>query len=444
MRTSLSSSVLALGLRVLLPLLLIGAPTLASAQRTRVIVLSFEGWHANDARNAVVRGLETEYELVDEAAAVDAAGQIGVDVSTPDGMAAVVVHLGIELVVGGSVTGRARSARTSIWVSDVQGNELATAEGPSPSGRANATAIGEAARAACAQAIESLHPPEPPPVEVNDAPPMFDESEERERLRDGDERHEDRIDDATRWRLPVFRGLVGLDLRNRTASIGPNSETSRFDADIFPTIAVQLESHPLSFLPGPENGLYINLNLAFSAAITYSSGVTGELLALNTYYAEGNVGYGGIIANMVELGGSLGFGVDGVGLDQIPGRPVGTPRLDVEFPSVEYIYSRIALFTRVRLFEDYLQLEGGIAARIIITPGQIGQNQGIWDDGFADGAGFDFNLGLGGVIDPGFTYAARFGFAGHYLSFRDGARGSTSATDEAWHIHLLIGWAIEP
>jgi hypothetical protein len=321
-------------------------------------------------------------------------------------------------------------------VSDVHGNELATAEGPSPSGRANATAIGEAAVAACGQAYGSLHPPEPPPPEVDESAPLFS----------GDEDLEPEpapVDDSGRWRLPVFRGLVGLDIRNRTASIGPDVNTSRFDADFFPTIAIQLESHPLSFLPGPENGLYVSFNLAFSAGITYTNGVTFENYDLNTYYAEGNVGYGGVIANMVELGGTLGIGVDGVGLGQIPMRG-GTPRRDVEFPSVEYVYGRIGLFGRVRLYEDLVQLEGGLGARIIITPGEIGSNQGVWDDGYANGGGFDFNLGLGGVIDPGFTYAARFGFAGHYLSFFNGARMSTSATDEAFHIHLLVGWAISP
>jgi hypothetical protein len=430
--------VLSLGLAVLGVFVLASWPALAAAQRPRVIVLSFEGWHADEARTAVVRGLETRFELVDEQAAIDAAAEIGVDVSTPDGMATVVVHLGIELVVGGSVSGRARSARTSIWVSDVQGNELAVAEGPSPSGRANATALGEAAAGACAQAYESLHPPEPPPPEVVEGPPLFDPDDDLE-----PERDRPTPDDPNRWRLPVFRGLVGLDVRNRTASIAPNSSSSRFDADFFPAIAVQLESHPLSGMSGPENGLYLSLDLAFSAGITYTNAIDFQPYPLNTYYAEGNVGYGGIIGNTVELGGTLGFGVDGVGLGQIPTRPP-VPRNDLEFPSVEYLYARVGVYTRIRLYRDLVQLEGGVGGRILISPGEIGSNQGIWDDGYANGGGFDFDLGLGGVIDPGFTYAARFGFAGHYLSFFDGARMSESATDEAFHIHLLIGWAISP
>lgn len=409
----------------------------AHAQRTRVIVLSFEGWRADAARRAVTTGLETTYELVDEQAAIDAAGAIGVDVSTPDGMSAVVAHLGIELVVGGSVEGRNRGATTNIWVSDIHGNELATAVGPSPAARGAATEIGDAAVAACTQAYTTLHPPRPVPVETHDPPPMFAEEEEEERpgARPAEV-------DPNRWVMPVVRALVGLDLRNRTAAIAPDSNVSRFDADIFPSIAFQIESHPLAFLPGLENGLYFSLLGSFSAGITYTNARDGEFRPMNAYFFEGNVGYGGIIANMFEIGGTLGMGIDGMGLEQSP--MMSSPRLEGEFPSAEMFYFRPAIYARLRLFQDFVQLEGGIGGRILIGTGELGSNQGPWDDGVGSGGGVDFNLGLGGIIAPGFSYAARFGFAGHYISLADSARGSTSATDEAFHILLLVGWAIVP
>lgn len=424
----------------LLALFFVGlAPSIAEAQRPRVIVLSFEGWHAEQARRAALSGLETSYELVDEAAAVTAAGEIGVDVSTPDGMSAVVAHLGIELVVGGSVTGRNRAASTTIWVSDIHGTELATGTGPSPSARGAAAAIGEAARQAVETAYLTLHPPAPPPVEVDDAPPMFEEEEDE---RPGEARPV--VDDSGRWRLPFLRLLVGLDLRNRTASIAPNVNVSRFDADVFPTIAFQIESHPLSFSSGPENGLFLSVSGAFSAGITYSNGIDFQNYPMNTYFFEGNAGYGGIIADMVEIGGTLGFGVDGVGLQQRDGMPVLGRRGDQEYPSVELLYFRPAIYARVRLFQDLVQLEGGFGGRIFAATGQIGSNQGVWDDGAGSGGGFDFNLGIGGIIDPGFTYAARFGFTGNYIGLSDGARRSTGATEEAIHIQLFVGWAFLP
>lgn len=416
------------------------APSSALAQRPRVIVLSFEGWRAEQARRAVVSGLETSYELVDEAAAVTAAGEIGVDVSTPDGMSAVVAHLGIELVVGGSVTGRNRAASTSIWVSDIQGNELATATGPSPSARGGADAIGAAALVACEQAYLALHPPAPPPVEVDDAPPLFEEVEERPGARPPPP------DDSERWRLPFLRLLVGLDLRNRTAAIAPNSDTSRFEASIFPTIAFQVESHPLSFSSGPENGLFLSVAGAFSAGMTYTNAIDGVSYPMNTYFFEGNAGYGGVIANLVEIGGTVGMGIDGFGLEQRPGMSMILPHDDLEFPSVELFYFRPAIYTRIRLFQDFVQLEGGFGGRIFIGTGQIGSNDGVWNDGFGSGGGFDFNLGIGGVIDPGFTYSARFGYSGNYISLSDSPRTtpSTGATDEAIHIQLFVGWAFLP
>ncbi|MFN7702374.1 MAG: hypothetical protein ACK5U8_31095, partial [Deltaproteobacteria bacterium] len=76
-------------------------PGRAQAQaQARAIVLSFEGWRAEQARAAVANALGTQYELVSEEQAITAAAQIAVDVSTPEGMASVVQHLGIELVVG--------------------------------------------------------------------------------------------------------------------------------------------------------------------------------------------------------------------------------------------------------------------------------------------------------------------------------------------------------
>lgn len=414
-------------------------PVTAHAQRPRVIVLSFEGRGGDAARRAVVSALETRYELIDEEAAVRAGGEIGVDVSTPDGMSAVVEHLRVELVVGGTVEGRGRSASTSIWVSDTQGNELATATGPSASGRRSAAEVGEVALAALEQAYTALHPPRPVPVEANDAPPVMAQDEEEDAAPPP-------RDDGDRWRMPLLRALIGLDLRNRTASISPNSATSRFDADLFPALAFQIESHPLAFSSGLENGLLLSMSGAFSAGITYTNGIDFQPYNLNAYFFEVNAGYGGIIANMIEIGGTLGMGLDGVGLDQRAGMSAVVGHAEAEFPSTEMFYFRPAVYARVRLLEDFVHLEGGFGGRILIGAGQLGLNEAQWNDGFASGGGIDFNLGLGGIIDPGFSYSARFGYSGHYVSLSDSARvpASTGATDEAFHILLLVGWALMP
>lgn len=422
----------------------------AEAQRVRVIVLSFEGADADDARSAAIRGLETTYEMVDEQAAIDAAGEIGVDVSTPDGMSAVVAHLGIELVIGGFVEGRGRRATTTVWVSDTNGNELARRTSGAPTGRGAGDLIASAAYDAAAEALIILHPPEliEEEEEHHDDTPIFVPEEDDHVVTPPS----DTGPRSNRWVQPLIRGLVGLDLRNRTAGASPGDD--RFDADFFPVIELAFDAHPLSFLQGPENGLYLSLRMGFSAGLTYTPVNEEPGLAMNVYHLEFDAGYSGIIANIFELGGTLGLGLDGIGLTApLPSYLPG------DYPSVEFFNFRPAIFARVRAFQDYLIIAGGFGGRVLLGAGQINNFDDVvavparppprdlvyW--GIANGGGFDFNIGLEGIIDPGFSYAARFGYTGYFIGFAgddiaDAERNS--ATDEAWHILLQVGWAYVP
>jgi len=145
------------------------APSAVEAQ-ARAIVLSFEGWHADQARSAVADALAQQYVLVTEEQAINAAAQIAADVSTPEGMAAVVQHLGIELVVGGSVAGTGRRSTTTIFVLDRNGNEIGNATAPGPTGRAAVQPIGAAALQACMNAMLVLHPPQQEPILTDPGP----------------------------------------------------------------------------------------------------------------------------------------------------------------------------------------------------------------------------------------------------------------------------------
>lgn len=417
----------------------------ASAQRVRVIVLSFEGTGADDARAAAVRGLETTYEMVDEQAAIDAAGEIGVDVSTPEGMSSVVSHLGIELVIGGFVEGRGRRATTTVWVSDTQGNELSRRTAGPPTGRGAAEAIGNAAYEAAADALLAIHPPDAP-EETTD--PIFAEEEEAEE--EEDVFRPAPVDDG-RWRQPLIRGLVGIDLRNRNAAVTDRGGTAVdfFATDFFPTIEIALDSHPLAFSSGPENGLYVAARTGFSAGMTYTA-LNGENLGMNVWHLDLDVGYAGVIANMLEIGGTLGMGVDAIGLEMpLPSYLPG------DFPSVEYFHFRPGIFARLRAFQDYLIVAFGLGGRVFLGTGQINNFEiptgtpidpsTYW--GIANGGGVDLNLGLEGIIDPGFSYAARFGYTGNFLGFGDDPTlpaERASGADEAFHILLMVGWAFVP
>lgn len=116
-------------------LLLAASPfgNVASAQSNevaRVIVLRFAGTNADAAREAVMVGIASYVELVDEEHAVVTAEEMGVDVSTPEGMAEVVVQMGISLVIAGSVDGR--RGPTTIQVVNPRGELLSSREAPNP------------------------------------------------------------------------------------------------------------------------------------------------------------------------------------------------------------------------------------------------------------------------------------------------------------------------
>ncbi|MCZ7681077.1 MAG: hypothetical protein M5U28_20735 [Sandaracinaceae bacterium] len=160
-------------LRFVLPALAAWTTALgtAHAQVPRAIVLRFEGWRASQARDAVVEALAPEVQLVTEDRAVAAAEEIGVDVSSPEGMARVVSHLGITLIVAGSVEGRGRGAETIVIVLDPTGNELARRSGPAPQRAADHAGIGAAAVEALREAQSVLaRQNEPEPEPEPDAP----------------------------------------------------------------------------------------------------------------------------------------------------------------------------------------------------------------------------------------------------------------------------------
>src|SRR5690606_21453343 len=146
------------------------APT--AAQPPRTIVLSFEGGRrAAAARDAVVTALAPEVQLVTEQQAVSTAERIGVDVSTPEGMAAVVSNLGITMVVLGAIEGRGRSAQMVITVVDPENSELARRSAPANDREAIPAAAIEAVREAQA-VLQRQRQPEPEP-EPAPPPSMF-------------------------------------------------------------------------------------------------------------------------------------------------------------------------------------------------------------------------------------------------------------------------------
>jgi hypothetical protein len=533
----------------------------ASAQvtRTRAIILSFEGWNADQARAAIETGLGAAYDMISEQQAVDTAMQIGVDPSTPEGLGAVVARLHIELVIGGSVSGRGTRATTTIWVTDTQGNQLATRTAGSPSGRGYQGDLTTAALQACGDAVMALHPPgsaprtappdrttapppdvdmesgggtttggggtttRTPPTPAPDYDPDYDIENEvagRPRgQRSGGGSHSRSggggggggASDPNRWNQPVFRGLIGVDIRNMAASMagGPapgtptGSDPSAVDQLSIPfgaMIGLWLETRPFAQSDDGLRGLYAYVNAAFSAGQSYfrvddglptqpsNPGGDPQQHTLNMYGLDFGVGYAGTISEVVELIGTVGAGLDGLGLDSSVTTPPtswhagGDPHAATidcsgarpsitgcvgsrDFPSYQAWYVRPDVQLRVRMLggvsdpdvRDALMLELNFGGRIVVNGyGELGN----YDFGAPSGGGLDFTAGLGGIIGPGFSYRARFGYSRNFISYGDpGGVDSAghpaplthgdlcnsfcrdSGSIEAFHIQLAVGWA---
>lgn len=461
----------------------------AQTSPVRAIVLSFEGWRAEQARAAVAAAIGREYTLVTEEEAIFAAARIGADVSTPEGMAAVVQHLAIDLVVGGSVAGTGRRSSTTIFVLDRNGNELATATAPGPAGRTTDGPIAAAALGACARALEALRPspqPEPQPrpeprVEptrpVEPEPPMRSiEDIENERPGQSRQSRAERWDPerdesrggerAGRWNQPLFRGLAQLDFRNRSALIRPvnaAAEPGNF-ADFYPQLGLVLETRPMAGSDDALRGLYGRLDFWFSAGINYYSNLDEQPLPLQVFGVEVGLGYAGTIAEAVELIGTVGFGYDTYTLT-LPAMPS-----DLDLPSTAYPYIPITVQGRIRLLPSDvsdvdLHLEALVGPRIVLGGGGIAgtpetndyfqPRSGLacgtgmptaacnGDFGAVSGAALNVQAGLGLIVNPGFSAALRFQYVNYFLGFSGGSgtRQAASGTDESIHFQILAGWS---
>lgn len=389
----------------------------------RTVVLRFEGPRAEQARRAAVDGLAGSYELIEEDALVEAADRIGVDVSTPEGMASVVEHLGVTLVIGGFVEGSGRRATTTVWVMDVRGNELTRRQVGPPTGRGAAAAIGEAASMAASEAMATLHPPEPVPVEVVEAP---SDPVDREEIPG---REPEQADVSGRWNQPLVRALVGLRIRNRSIAVSPDTINDRFDADFFPDLQLLVEARPFAMDPGALRGLYFALSGGVSVGMSYVQ-VDGDAPGMTSFNFEVDAGYGLVLAETVELVLSVGVGLDGFDL-------ADTTLAD--FPSALYSFVRPAVQGRIRLLDQLLVAELGLGGRIVWDAGQLQAQDRFGPEGTSAG-GVDFHVGLAGTVDPGFTWAARFAYTGYFLGFNGGIEESR-ATDEAIQFWLMVGWA---
>lgn len=391
----------------------------AHAQPPRAIVLRFDGPGADRARDEVVMALAPEVQLVTEEQAVEAADSLGVDVGSPEGMSRVIEHLRIQLIVTGSVRGRGRRAQTIITVIDAEGEPLAERSAPSPRRRADRPAIAEAAVEAAREARQLLEqrnapPPEPPAPRPSLMAP----------------RREPEPEESGAWRPSQLVIYAGVRLRNVGTYVVDDRELLHFfTSDPYPEIDLELTIRPWPKAPDELRGVCLSAQGSFSVGMMYLDSL-GHEQGMTSLRFRFDIGYGHVLGDIFELAGSLGIGVEGVQLDQAD-----------TFPSTLFTYLRPGIAGRLRLVPDLLILEAGIGGRIGLDGDMLAAAYG---PGLFFG-GVDFFLGVAGMIEPGFSWAARFGYAHQALSF-DGDGGilakGVSGTDEAFEGRFLLGWSI--
>ena len=431
-------------------------------------MLSFEGWHADEARTAVAEALATDYTVVPEADAITAADEIRVDVGTPEGMAAVVQHLRIDLVVGGSITGTGRRSQLTLFVLDANGNELSNAEVPGPSRRQALGPIGQAAIESCAIAYQALpHAPAPEPEPVPEDPEgrsMEELEHERpgERPHWGDPDHHEEAPGEGRWNQPVISASLVGDIGSRMAGLNPGPTETIYGFGSVGRLGLNVDVRPFAQSNDALRGLYAHLDLGFSLGTAYLPADEAEdALSAQTFALEVDVGYALTIAEAVELIGSIGFGYDSFSQSE-PARI-----FNLDFPSTAYPYLPITLGGRVRLLPSSisgvdLHLEAAVGPRILFGGGELAAIDGPFfppvggvscssptrdldcgNFGSVGGVGVNFYAGLGLIIDPGITLGLRFQYVGYFLGFSDGvgARAKESGTDESMRLQLLAGYS---
>ena len=440
----------------------------AAPATPRVIVLSFEGWHADEAREAVATALATDYIVVPEADAITAADEIGVDVGTPEGMAAVVTHLRIDLVVGGSIAGTGRRSELTLFVLDANGNDLASTTVPGPSRRAALAPIGQAAVDTCATAYQALPrgpvaEPEPVP-EDPEGRSLEDLEHERPGQRPGwgDPDAHDESAAPGRWNQPVISASLVGDIGSRAAGLNPGTTETIYGFGSVGRLGLNVDVRPFAQSNDATRGLYAHLDLGFSLGASYlPADVGSDALAAQSVALEVDVGYALTIAEAVELIGSIGFGYDSFS-QEAPARV-----FNIDFPSTAYPYLPITVGGRVRLLPSSmtgldLHLEAAVGPRILFGGGELAAVDGPFfpptggfgcssptrdldcgNFGNVGGVGVNFYAGLGLIIDPGITLGVRFQYVGYFLGFSEGTgdRAKESGTDENMRLQFLAGYS---
>lgn len=413
----------------------------AEAQQRRGTVLDFSGWRGSAAKNAVVRGLRGRLDLVSSREVADT----GADLSSQAGIANAARSLALTVFVQGEVQGRGSRARTIIHVYDALGNEVAMREGPAPLGGARLSRVQRAAGEALDQALVSIERQEAEAAEAErqrelaEARAAAEAAAMEEGLDDeeADDDEDDEVDDENR--LPIFVALLGFDGRTRKAGVDLEGGGGRdYDAGLFPSLTLQLQSFPLRGMGGAAAGVYAQVDFGISLGLSSQeldlAGNPGPELSTTAMQLGVHVGYlYPFEGDAARVGAIVGFGIDSFSIDEN-----GT------MPSSSYTFLRVGLVADARLYENLLRARLDVGYRITFGVGDLVPEFG--ED--ASAGGFDIGLAVHGRLDFGLTYGLRFGFTRYSTDFEGVGMGgmaaatATNLTDRSMQIGLQLGYTL--
>ncbi len=409
-------------------------PTMGSAQDRQGVVLDFSGRGGSSARNAVVRALRGEIELVSRNRARDTASDLGVNLDSRRGIAAVAGELGLSYVVRGSVSGRGRQARTEIRILNSEGEEIAFKETGSARGRAGRLRVGAASLEALEEARIAVVRQEEEDARIaaldEEAPPGMGDDY-------GDDEDEDE-DDATPSEpgaLPVAIGIIGVNGRNRNARVELGSGANRtYNAKMFMELTLHGEFHPLARKNNAASGLYLQVDLNFALGLAsrecpeapmVCDATTTREIPTNAYRMMFQVGYLLPIQNAAyRVGVLLGFGYDAFVIEA-----------NSTLPSATYPQVRAGLAGAFNLAGRIAQLRIDVAYRAVFGVGLLADSFGI----DATARGFDFSAGVQGIMDMGLTYNIHVGLTQYSHAYSGAAIDTEALSGRDRHIFVGAG-----
>lgn len=430
----------------------------AQAQEPRVVVLDFVGKGGDKARIQVIRALRGQVEFETQSAAKKVLVSKKLSASSVQGRAAVARELSLDYVIWGNARGRGSSTRAKIRFAGPKGREIASrSAGPPGTAKGNAK-IQDAARALLRRAVVVAPPASP----ASKAPAETTELEEPivieldteastpartipEPEPEASEVEEPVVievqtgPDEIRY-APYVSILGGAGGRTRTIEIDVEdgeggTATRTYESSVYLDIVFRLEVRPLAKHPvRGARGLALEADGDFGIGLETQPPGSTQKLDTKAWRVLGQLGYFHRFRDG-ELGGLVG-----VGFDRLAIEPNAT------IPSIDYLFLRVGPAYR-HFFLDralYLRVDG--AFRYPFSYGDLSDTFGE-----AKGFGFDAGLSLGGELDVGFVYVARFsldyfkpqfdGFAAGMIPPVPGAASGRDATDLAINFHILVGWA---